>query len=60
MDGNTSAPEAHEPRGGNALSATVYRLPVFVRRIVLIAWDALAWVLAMLAFLLVRYDFDLS
>ncbi|SDL48449.1 dTDP-glucose 4,6-dehydratase [Tessaracoccus oleiagri] len=60
VDGVTAEFEASAPKGGNALSTTVYRMPVVARRVLLVAWDGLSWVLAMLAFLLVRYDFNLS
>lgn len=36
------------------------RLPPLARHLLLILWDSLSWVLALLAFLLVRYDFGLS
>ena len=45
---------------GRSFSATMYRMPVGLRRGLLIAWDAVSWILAMLAFLLLRYDFNLS
>ena len=60
VDGVTAEYEASTPKGGNALSTTVYRMPVVARRLLLVAWDGLSWLLAMLAFLLVRYDFNLS
>lgn len=52
--------EASPPQRNNSLSASLNRLPTVVRRSILMAWDALAWILAMLAFLLVRYDFNLN
>lgn len=36
------------------------RLPPMARHLMLILWDGLSWILALLAFLLVRYDFGLS
>lgn len=55
-----SAPPGRSRISHGALSSAIYRLPAFWRRTTLICWDGLSWVFAMLAFLLVRYDFDLS
>lgn len=50
--------------GGPQLSSVIanaaVRLPFIWRRILLVFWDGLAWVLALLSFALVRYDFVLK
>ena len=38
----------------------VVALPIQIRRMMLMAVDAMAWVLALLVFVVVRYDFRLS
>ncbi|GAB3816165.1 nucleoside-diphosphate sugar epimerase/dehydratase [Tessaracoccus terricola] len=55
-----AAPPNGSRSSGGTLSSVIYRLPAFWRRATLIGWDGLSWVLAMLAFLLVRYDFHLT
>lgn len=45
-----------KPRGSNVMSALLYRLPAVVRRLILIAWDALAWILGLGVFLSMRND----
>ena len=35
-------------------------LPIFCRRLFMVGWDILAWLMAVAAFVLVRYDFNLK
>ena len=46
---NVSAPASTRPQ-----------LPPLARHALLIIWDGVSWILALLAFLVVRYDFGLS
>lgn len=38
----------------------VYKLPVLWRRVILVAWDALAWVLGVAALVIIKYDAGLT
>ncbi len=56
-----SPPDSPQRRSlSAALARLTQRLPVTWRRVLLMAWDSFAWVLALMVFLAVRYDLSLS